>query len=107
MRTKHCTKAGCQHRIPQAVSYGSESEVEYEFHERARGGWPLVSDPDSRGSIHTRMCMFGGRSVPQGDTVAQALEPVIAQRGAPWAITVDNLIDVKAFDACSTTTAFS
>ena len=51
--------------------------------------------------------MFGGRSVPQGDTVAQALEPVIAQRGAPWAITVDNLIDVKAFDACSTTTAFS
>ena len=34
--------------------------------------------------------MLGGRSVAHGEKVAQALEPVVTQRGAPRAITVDN-----------------
>jgi hypothetical protein len=50
-----------------------EPAVEYGLHERARGGWRLVSDSDRRGPVH------------EGDA---GLEPVVMQRGAPRAITV-------------------
>jgi transposase InsO family protein len=98
VRKKHRTKAGCQHRILQAASggYGPESAVDYGFYERVR--WRngrrfrilTVVDQFTR-----EMYVFGGRSVPPcGTRVTQALEPVVAQRGAPRAITVDNRINV-------------
>jgi hypothetical protein len=37
-----------------------EPAVEYGLHERARSGWPLVSDSDHRGPVHAGMLVFGG-----------------------------------------------
>ncbi len=39
-----------------------EPAVEYGLHERARGGWPLVSDSDRRGPVLAGMLVFGSNS---------------------------------------------
>jgi putative transposase len=90
VRTKHRTKAACRHRIPQAVATAPNQRWRMDFmRERvADGRWfriLTVVDQFTRAC----WCVVADQSL-RGDKVAQALEPVVAQRGAPRAITVDN-----------------
>lgn len=103
VRTKHRTKTAGRHRIPQAVATAPNQRWSMDFmSERvADGRWfriLTVVDQFTREGVG----LVAGQSL-SGDKVAQALEPVVAQRGAPRAITVDNGSEFtsKALDAWS------
>ncbi len=89
VRTKHRTKAAGRARVPQAVAMAPNQRWSMDFmSERvADGRWfriLTVVDQFTRECV----CLRADQSL-SGDKVAQALEPVVAQRGAPRAITVD------------------
>ena len=90
VRTKHRTKAAGRARVPQAVATAPNQRWSMDFmSERvADGRWfriLTVVDQFTRECL----CLVADQSLT-GEKVAQALEPVVIQRGAPRAITVDN-----------------
>lgn len=90
VRTKHRTKAACRHRVPQALATAPNQRWSMDFM-RARvadGRWFRILTVVDQ---FTRECLglLADQSL-SGEKVAQALEPVVAQRGAPRSITVDN-----------------
>ena len=89
VRTKHRTKAACRHRVPQAVATAPNQRWSMDFmSERvADGRWfriLTVVDQFTRECL----CLLADQSLT-GEKVAQALEPVVRQRGAPRSMTVD------------------
>ena len=90
VRTKHRTKAAGRARVPQTVATAPNQRWSMDFmSERlADGRWfriLTVVDQFTRECL----CLLADQSLT-GETVAQALEPIVAHRGAPRAITVDN-----------------
>lgn len=90
VRTKHRTKAACRHRVPQAGATAPNQRWSMDFmsERMADGRWfriLTVVDQFTRECL----CLVADQSLT-GEKVAQALEPVVIQRGAPRAITVDN-----------------
>jgi putative transposase len=90
VRTKHRTKAAGRARVPQAKAAAPNERWSMDFmSERvANGRWfriLTVIDQFTRECL----CLLADQSLT-GSTVAQALEPLVAQRGVPRAITVDN-----------------
>lgn len=90
VRTKHRTKAACRHRVPQAVATAPNQRWSMDFmSERvADGRWfriLTVVDQFTRECL----CLLADQSLT-GERVAQALEPVVRERGTPRSITVDN-----------------
>ena len=90
VRTKHRTKAAGRARVPQAVATAPNQRWSMDFmRERvADGRWFRILtavDPFTRECV----CLRADQSL-RGEKVAPALEPVVAQRGAPRAITGDN-----------------
>ena len=90
VRTKHRTKAAGRARVPQAVATAPNQRWSMDFMSArvADGRWfriLTVVDQFTRECV----CLRADQSLT-GEKVAQALEPVVAQRGAPRAITVDN-----------------
>jgi putative transposase len=90
VRTKPRTKAARRHRVPQAVATAPNQRWSMDFMSArvADGRWfriLTVVDQFTRECL----CLLADQSLT-GEKVAQALEPVVAQRGAPRSITVDN-----------------
>ena len=90
VRTKYRTKAAGQARVPQAMATAPNQRWSMDFmSERiADGRWfrmLTVVDQFTRECL----CLVADQSLT-GEKVAQALEPIVAQRGAPRSITVDN-----------------
>jgi putative transposase len=90
VRTKHRTKAAGRARVLQATATAPNERWSMDFmSERvANGRWfriLTVIDQFTRECL----CLLADQSLT-GSTVAQALEPLVAQRGTPRAITVDN-----------------
>ena len=90
VRTQHRTKAAGRHRVPQAVATAPNQRWRRGFmRERvADGRWfrmLTVVDQFTRECL----CLVADRSLT-GEKVAQPLEPVVLQWGAPRSITVDN-----------------
>jgi len=90
VRTKHRTKAAGRARVPQpgATAPNQRWSMDFMSERVADGRWVrilTVVDQFTRECV----CLVADQSL-SGDKVAQALEPVVAQRGAPRAITVDN-----------------
>lgn len=90
VRTTVRVKAARRHRVPQAVATAPNQRWSMDFmSERvADGRWfriLTVVDQFTRECL----CLVADQSL-SGEKVAQALEPVVAQRGAPRAIPVDN-----------------
>ena len=90
VRTKHRTKAAGRARVPQARATAPNERWSMDFmSERvANGRWfriLTVVDQFTRECL----CLLADQSLT-GSQVAQALEPLVAQRGTPRAITVDN-----------------
>jgi putative transposase len=90
VRTKHRTKAAGRHRVPQAVATAPNQRWSMDFMS-ARvtdgRGFRILTVVDQ----FTRecLCLVADQSLT-GEKVAQALEPIVIQRGAPRSITVDN-----------------
>jgi len=90
VRTKVRVRAARRNRVPQAVATAPNQRWSMDFmSERvADGRWfriLTVVDQFTRECL----CLVADQSLI-GENVAQALEPVVMQRGAPRAITVDN-----------------
>lgn len=90
VRTKHRTKAAGRARVPQAMATAPNERWSMDFmRERvADGRWfriLTVVDQFTRECL----CLLADQSLT-GEKVAQAWEPLVAQRGTPRAITVDN-----------------
>lgn len=90
VRTKHRTKAAGRARVPQTVATAPNQRWSMDFMSDrvADGRWfriLTVVDQFTRECL----CLLADQSLT-GEKVAQALEPVVAQRGAPRSITVDN-----------------
>ena len=90
VRTKVRGRAARRDRVPQAVATAPNQRWSMDFmHERvADGRWfriLTVVDQFTRECL----CLVADQSLT-GEKVAQALEPVVLQRGAPRSITVDN-----------------
>lgn len=90
VRTKVRVRAARRHRVPLAVATAPNQRWSMDFmSERvADGRWFrifTVVDQFTRECL----CLVADQSLT-GEKVAQALEPVVAQRGAPRSITVDN-----------------
>jgi transposase InsO family protein len=77
-------------RSPCAATRGDRPEpaVESGLHERARGGWFRILTVVNQFTREC-LCLVADQSLT-GEKVAQVLEPVVMQRGAPRAIIVDN-----------------
>lgn len=90
VRTKHRTKAAGRARVPQPVATAPNQRWSMDFmSERvADGRWFRILTVVDQ---YTRecLCLLADQSLT-GEQVAQALEPVVRQRGAPRSITVDN-----------------
>ena len=90
VRTKHRTKAACRPRVPRAVATAPNQRWSMDFMS-ARvtdgRGFRILTVVDQ----FTRECvgLVADQSLT-GEKVAQALEPIVIQRGAPRSITVDN-----------------
>lgn len=90
VRTKVRVRAARRHRVPQVVATAPNQRWSMDFmSERvADGRWfriLTVVDQFTRECL----CLLANQSL-SGEKVAQALEPVVIQRGAPRSITVDN-----------------
>jgi len=90
VRTKHRTKAAGRARVPQARATAPNERWSMDFmSERVANGRGFriltVVDQFTRECV----CLRADQSLT-GEKVAQALEPVVAQRGALRASTVDN-----------------
>ncbi len=90
VRTKHRTKAAGRSRVPQpgATVPNQRWSMDFMSDRVADGRWfriLTVVDQFTRECL----CLLADQSLT-GEKVAQALEPVVAQRGAPRSITVDN-----------------
>ena len=90
VRTKVRVRAAPRNRVPQAVATAPNQRWSMDFmHERvaAGRGFRILTVVDQ----FTRecLCLVADQSLT-GEQVAQALEPVVRQRGAPRSITVDN-----------------
>ncbi len=90
VRTKHRTKAAGRARVPQARATAPNERWSMGFmSERvANGRWVrilTVVDQFTRECL----CLVADQSLT-GETVAEAVEPVVMHRGAPRALTVDN-----------------
>lgn len=90
VRTKVRVRAARRNRVPQAVATAPNHRWSMDFmHERVADGRGFriltVVDQFTRECL----CLVADQSLT-GEKVAQALEPVVAQRGAPRAIIVDN-----------------
>jgi len=90
VRTKHRTKAAGRARVPQpgATAPNQRWSMDFMSDRVADGRWfriLTVVDQFTRECL----CLVADQSLT-GEKVAQALELVVAQRGAPRAITVDN-----------------
>jgi len=90
VRTKHRTKAAGRARVPQpgATAPNQRWSMDFMSERVADGRWfriLTVVDQFTRECL----CLVADQSLT-GEKVAQALELVVAQRGAPRAITVDN-----------------
>ncbi len=90
MRTQHRTKAAGRVRVPQpgATALNQRWSMDFMSERVADGRWfqiLTVVDQFTRECL----CLMADQSLT-GEKVAQALEPVVMQRGAPRAITVDN-----------------
>ena len=90
VRTKHRTKAAGRARVPHPVATAPNQRWSMDFmSERvADGRWFRILTVIDQ---YTRecLCLLADQSLT-GEQVAQALEPVVRQRGAPRSITVDN-----------------
>ena len=90
VRTKIRRRAARRHRVPLAVATTTNQRWSMDFmSERgADGRWfriLTVVDQFTRECL----CLLADQSLT-GEKVAQALEPIVTQRGAPRSITVDN-----------------
>jgi len=90
VRTKVRVKAARRHRVPQAVATAPNQRWSMDFMSArvADGRWfriLTVVDQFTRECL----CLVADQSLT-GEKVAAALEPLVLQRGAPRAITVDN-----------------
>ena len=90
VRTKHRTKAAGRTRVPQAVATAPNQRWSMDFMSArvADGRWfRILTIVDQ----FTRECLglVADQSLT-GERVVAALEPLVLQRGAPRAITVDN-----------------
>jgi len=90
VRTQHRTKAAGQACVPQpgATAPNQRWSMDFMSERVADGRWfriLTVVDQFTRECL----CLVADQSLT-GEKVAQALEPVVMQRGAPRAITVDN-----------------
>jgi putative transposase len=90
VRTKVRVKAARRHRLPQAVATAPNQRWSMDFMSArvADGRWFRILTVIDQ---YTRecLCLLADQSLT-GETVAQALEPIVRQRGAPRSITVDN-----------------
>ena len=71
-------------------SKSAESALEYGFCERSVCRWPLVSNSDGGGSIHTRMSLRSPRALTDRQKSGRATDRNRCLRGAPESITSDN-----------------
>jgi putative transposase len=90
VRTKHRTKAASRARVPHpgATAPNQRWSMDFMSARLADGRWfriLTVVDQFTRECL----CLVADQSLT-GQKVAEALEPVVLQRGAPRAITVDN-----------------
>lgn len=90
VRTKHRTKAASRARVPQPGATAPKQRWSMDFMSArvADGRWfriLTVVDQFTRECL----CLVADQSLT-GEKVAQALAPVVIQRGAPRSITVDN-----------------
>lgn len=90
VRTKHRTKAASRARVspPGATAPNQRWSMDFMSARLADGRWfriLTVVDQFTRECL----CLLADQSLT-GEKVAQALEPVVHQRGAPRSITVDN-----------------
>lgn len=90
VRTKHRTKAASRARVPQpgATAPNQRWSMDFMSARVADGRWfriLTVVDQFTRECL----CLVADQSLT-GKKVAEALEPVVLQRGTPRAITVDN-----------------
>jgi putative transposase len=90
VRTQHRTKAAGRARVPQpgATAPNQRWSMDFMSERVADGRWfrmLTVVDQFTRECV----CLVADQSLT-GEKVAQALEPVVMQRGAPRAITVGN-----------------
>lgn len=90
VRTKYRTKAAGRARVPHPVATAPNQRWSMDFmSERvADGRWFRILTAIDQFTREC-LCLLADQSLT-GDKVTQALEPVVAQRGAPRAITVDN-----------------
>ncbi len=90
VRTKVRVRAARRNRVPQAVAMTPNQRWSMDFMiERvADGRWFRVLAVVGQFTRECR-CLVADQSLT-GEKVAQALEPVVLQRGAPRAITMDN-----------------
>ena len=90
VRTKHRTKAAGRARVPQpgATAPNQRWSMDFMSERVAAGRWFRILTVVDQ---YTRecLCLLADQSLT-GEKVAQALEPVVFQRGAPRSITVDN-----------------
>jgi putative transposase len=90
VRTKHRSKAAGRARVPQAGATTPNQRWSMDFmsEQVADGRWFRILTVVDQ---YTRecLCLFADQSLTE-EKVAQALEPVVRQRGAPRSITVDN-----------------
>ena len=103
VRTKHRTKAAGRARVPQpgATAPNQRWSMDFMSERVADGRWfrmLTVVEQFTRECV----CLVADQSLT-GEKVAQALEPVVMQRGAPRAITVDNGSEFasRVMDACA------
>ena len=90
VRTQHCTKAAGRARVPQpgATAPNQRWSMDFMSERVADGRWVRILTVVDQ---FTRACLglLADQSLT-GETVAQALEPVGLQRGAPRSSTVEN-----------------
>jgi len=90
VRTKHRTKAAGRHRVPQTVATAPNQRWSMDFMSArmADGRWFRILTVVDQ---FTRECLrlLADQSLT-GGKVAQALDPLVAHRGVPRSITVDN-----------------
>lgn len=90
VRTKHRTKAAGRARVPHSGATAPNQRWSMDFMSArvADGRWFRIRTVVDQ---FTRECLcLGADQSLSGEKVAQALEPVVLQRGVPRSITVDN-----------------
>jgi len=102
VRTKIRVRAARRTRVPQAVATAPNQRWSMDVMSArvADGRWfriLTVVDQFTRECL----CLLADQSLT-GEKVTQALEPVVAQRGAPRAITVDNVLYAESKHAVRT-----